>query len=285
MAQEQATEHSAHPYNGILSRIRKDEEEVANLEQAQAEQNKIENPELDEGTLGAEETTFKKRYGDLRRYLNQKLQEAEQEKQELRTRLREATTKKIELPKTEDELAEFANDYPDLFALIETAILRRVQETREEISASIEDIQRERLQNARTHAETMLYREHTDLDDIRNDEKFHEWAQKQGSVIRNALYKNVTDWQACSDAIHLYKAYIARTKPKTGTQNSAAAGVRTRGATTKGALDNTPRQSKKTWKESEIQALSSREAERLWPEIEEAMRKGDIEYDITGAAM
>jgi len=126
MAQEQATEQNAHPYNGILARIKKDEEEIAQLESAQKVQEEIENPDLDENALGAEEKTFKKRYGDLRRYLNQKLQEAEQEKEELRQRLREVSSTKLELPKTEAELTEFATEYPDLFALIETLNLCHV---------------------------------------------------------------------------------------------------------------------------------------------------------------
>lgn len=286
MAQEQATEQNAHPYNGILARIKKDEEEIAQLESAQKVQEEIENPDLDENALGAEEKTFKKRYGDLRRYLNQKLQEAEQEKEELRQRLREVSSTKLELPKTEAELTEFATEYPDLFALIETAILRRVQETREEINASLEDINRERLVAARERAEAALLKEHPDATEIRADPRFHEWAEKQSLMIRNALYKNATDWQACSDALHLYKSYLAREdKVKQKTPASAAEGVKVRGSAPRGALDNAPRTTKKLWKESEIKALSSREAERLWPEIEAAIRAGEIEYDITGAAM
>jgi len=241
-------------------------------------------PELADEALGAEETTFKKRYGDLRRWSQVKLQEAKEQNAELQARLREASaSKQMDLPKTAAELEEFARDYPDLFGLIETAILTKLNSTREEINTRFAELDVERKLTAREKAINNLLKEHPDLEDIKADPAFHEWAVGQSRMTRAALYENETDWQSASDAIYLYKSYLQRTK-KPGRPKSdvgAAASVPTNGGVRPAAQ---PQAQKRKWSESRIKALTSREAEQYMPEIEAAYMAGEIEYDITGAA-
>ena len=55
-------------------------------------------------TEDAEEKTFKKRYGDLRRHSQEKEKQFQKQIDELKAQLEKATKKEIKLPKTEEDL-------------------------------------------------------------------------------------------------------------------------------------------------------------------------------------
>ena len=98
-------------------RIKKEEEE---LEQLMAEQKGEVQEESEPETepKGAEEKSFKKRYGDLRRHMQTKEQEWNEKFESLQTQLNEATRKEISLPKSDEDIEAWSKQYPNVAAIV-----------------------------------------------------------------------------------------------------------------------------------------------------------------------
>ena len=76
--------------------------------------------EVPEEPANAEEASFKKRYGDLRRHAQKVADEKDAELEKVKKQLAEATKKQIKLPKTDEELEAWSAEYPDVARIIET---------------------------------------------------------------------------------------------------------------------------------------------------------------------
>jgi DNA repair exonuclease SbcCD ATPase subunit len=87
--------------NANEERIKQAEEELEQLKNPKKEE---ENKEDNEEPTSAEEKSFKKRYGDLRRFSQQKEKEYEQRINALEEQLNAASKKEMKLPKTEEEI-------------------------------------------------------------------------------------------------------------------------------------------------------------------------------------
>ena len=79
-------------------------------------------------SLAPEEKTFKKRYGDLRRHVQQKEEDYKKEIIRLKEQIADKTTKDIKLPKSEEELASWSSKYPDVAQVIETIATKKAKE-------------------------------------------------------------------------------------------------------------------------------------------------------------
>ena len=228
--------------------------------------------------LNAEEETFKKRYGDLRRHSQGIKQKYEDELAKLQGQLADATKAQIKFPKTEEEIDSWSKRYPDVAAVIDTIAKKRSLEVLE-----IGEQKMERLKNledtiVRERAENELMQLHPDFDDIRQDKKFHEWVASQPDIIQDSLYKNTTDAKAAARASDLYKSDLGQTKTKKPSKKEAAQSV---GRSTKTSPKET---SKMKFSESQVSKMSSGEYEANEDAILEAIKKGEFEYDLSGAA-
>jgi len=112
-------------------KIKKDEEELQKLKDEQkgkTEEDKVETEEdklEKEEPKNAEEKTFKKRYGDLRRHVQQKEQEFQKQIDSLKIQLSESTKKNIKLPKSDEDIESWAKEYPDVAAIVETIATKK----------------------------------------------------------------------------------------------------------------------------------------------------------------
>ena len=106
---------------------RKMEEEE--LEQMLKEQRgeKEEAVEEEQEPANPEEKTFKKRYSDLRRHQQQQADDFKKEIAELRGQLDAATKKEMRLPKSDEDIEQWAKDYPDVAAIVETIAMKKAQ--------------------------------------------------------------------------------------------------------------------------------------------------------------
>jgi len=257
-------------------RIKKEEEE---LEQLLAEQ-KGETQEVETEPAGAEEKSFKKRYGDLRRHMQQKEQEWSDKFSKLETQLTEATRKEMKLPTSDEQLDAWMKKYPDVAKIVETIAIKKAQEQAAELETRVKAVDEMRENAAREKAEAELMRLHPDFDDIRDSDDFHEWADEQPKWVQDALYENNNDARSAARAIDLYKADKGIGKKKAATSSrDAAKSVSTRDSrsrpddTQKGAIT-----------ESQVAKMSAREYEQRSDEIMEAIRTGSFVYDLSGSA-
>ena len=257
-------------------RIKKDEEE---LEQLLSEQ-KGETQEVEDEPVGAEEKSFKKRYGDLRRHMQQKEQEWSDKFNKLETQLTEATRKEMKLPTSDEHLDAWMKKYPDVAKIVETIAIKKAQEQSAELETRVKAVDEMRENAAREKAEAELMRLHPDFDDIRDSDDFHEWADEQPKWVQDALYENNNDARSAARAIDLYKADKGIGKKKTATSSrDAAKSVATRDSRSR--PDDTQ---KAAITESQVAKMSAREYEERSDEIMEAIRTGSFVYDLSGSA-
>lgn len=229
-----------------------------------------------------EEETFKKRYGDLRRYSAEKEKKYNDAIAALQEQLEASTRKQITLPKTEEELAQWEQDYPDVAKIMETIAMKKADERTKSIEERLKKVDERERQTAKERAELELKRLHPDYLEISMDREFHEWAAEQPAWVQDALFKNDNDARAAARAIDLYKADMGLTAAKPKKRDDSAADY-----VPKGSRSQVPDRDggKKTFKESEISRLNSRQYEALEDEIMLARRENRIIYDLSGGSM
>ena len=216
---------------------------------------------------------YKKRYDDLKKHYDAKLNEFKSREQEL---LEEATKNRTEYkaPKTAEELEEFKNQYPDVYEVVETVAHLQSESKAKVLEERLSKLQEREQQLVRQDAEKRLMERHPDFEDIRNSDDFHSWAKEQPKVIQDWIYNNANDADLASRALDLFKKDfgIEPTKTKSSsrqTRQSAADMVSTKTTSVE------PKQ-KKIWSEKEIAAMSIDEFDRYESEISDAMQEGRI---------
>jgi hypothetical protein len=235
----------------------------------------------DDSNLTAEEKSFKKRYGDLRRHSQQQQVTLQKQIDELRTQLTQSTEKQIKLPTSEAELSKWAETYPDVAKIVETIAIKKAKEQTASIEERFKNLdERERL-TAREKAELELTKIHPDFDTIRDTDDFHNWAEEQPSWVQQALYENDTDARSAARAIDLYKIdrNIGKTKTKKE-DTSAAQGVRTRSERSAPTGQDT----EGVFYESQVAKMSSKQYEANEEAISKAMASGKFVYDLSSGA-
>ena len=216
---------------------------------------------------------YKKRYDDLKKHYDSKLNEFKSREQEL---IEEATKNRTEYkaPKTEEELEQFKNQYPDVYEVVETVAHLQSETKAKVLEERLSKLQEREQQLVRQDAEKRLMEKHPDFEDIRNSEDFHGWAKEQPQSIQNWIYSNADDADLASRALDLFKKDfgIEPTKIKSSskqTKKSAADMVSTKTTSVE------PKQ-QKVWSEREIAAMSVAEFDKYEKEISDAMQEGRI---------
>jgi hypothetical protein len=267
--------------NASEERIKQAEEELEQLKKPSEEGDVEKKDESSAQNLPAEEETFKKRYGDLRRHTQKIQEDFKKEIDDLRTQLEQATRKEMKLPKSEDDLKAWADQYPDVYKIVETIAIKKAQEQTTGVEERLKQIDEMERKVARDKAEAELLRIHPDFDQIRDEDDFHQWAEEQPKWVQDALYNNDTDARSAARAIDLYKADkgIAK-KEKKDTSRDVAKSVGTRSERTSPNSEGT----EGMIYESQVAKMSVKEYEARSEEIQKAMRSGKFVYDISGSA-
>lgn len=234
----------------------------------------------DDADLSSEEKTFKQRYGDLRRHMQEKEKEVAAKLEKLQQQLDAATKNELVLPKSEDEVEAWAKKYPDVAGIVEAIAERKASERASELDSRLKEIEELRITAKREKAEAELAALHPDFSEIRKDDAFHEWARKQPKVYQDALYENSEDARSVARVIDMYKADMGITTKKENTSDKAAASsVKAKGRT---SVD--PQDTSQYLRESQVAKMSIKEYEKRQEEIMEAQRSGKFIYDVTKRA-
>jgi len=264
-------------------RVKRDEEELAQLVKEQKGEGEVteEKAEEEETPTTAEERTFKKRYGDLRRHTQEKEKQFQKQLDDLKEQLGKATKKEMKLPKSDEDIEAWASEYPDVAKIVETIAMKKAKEQSLELESRIQKIDEMSADAQKDKAEAELMRIHPDFNDIRDSDDFHDWADEQPKWVQDALYENDNDARSAARAIDLYKSDKGIGK-ETKTKNDKGAAMEVGTKTTKTKVDVTD--SNKKILESSVQKMSAQQYEKQADTIMEAIRSGNFVYDVSGSA-
>ena len=225
-------------------------------------------------------TDYKKRYDDLKRHYDSKLEEWKQEREQIQNAQQVGASEGVpqaDLPTTPEELVEFKEKYPDVYKVVETISTIQAENRLKELKSEVETL-KSREQKAQSQAAyQQLLNQHPDFPTLKTDEKFLAWLDEQPSTIADGIYKNNSDVKWASRVLDLYKADMGISKtPKKAKSDVDAALAVSKSKAKDVANEASP--DKKIWKASEIGRLKSWQFEKLEAEIDAAKAEGRIDY-------
>ncbi len=264
-------EVQANPYNAKKPWTQRPAPKTTDADSLFYEEEKQATPEA----APAEEpqTNYKKRYDDLKKHYDQRISEFKQREQEFEAIAR-SSQPEYAPPKSEEDLERFRSEYPDLYETVETVAHMRSSEQVEALQQKLSVIEQREAEIAKREAETKLRERHPDFEDIRGDDKFHNWAKEQPDEIQRWIYKNPDNVSLASRAIDLYKMEngiaIKKASRRSQTSKSNAADM----VSTKTTTVDTKQP--RVWTQREIAALSLDEYDRYEEEIDRAIAEGRV---------
>ena len=262
-------------------RTKRDEEELEQLKKEHAGEATEEVEAEEAEPTSAEEKTFKKRYSDLRRHQQKQAEEFKAELAAMKSQLEKATTKEMKLPKSDEDIEQWAADYPDVAAIVETIAMKKAAEQSTALEERMKAIDEMQTSATKEKAEAALMQMHPDFDEIRDSDDFHNWAEEQPKWVQDALYDNDNDARSAARAIDLYKADMGIAANKKSKSNKDAA----KSVTAKNTRNKPQEDESSTYlRESQVDKMSAQEYEKHADEIMDAIRSGKFIYDLSGSA-
>ena len=222
----------------------------------------------EERPVNAEEKVFKKRYDDLKRHYDSTVNKHKDETLKFKRQL-EDNADKIKLPKTKEEIEAWRTKYPDVYDVIETIAHTKADEKAKKVETGLRELETKQQEVQKDKAEVELAKLHSDYDDIRADEKFHEWVGQQDSTIQGWLYENTTNAKLAARAIDLYKMDTGYGKKKSNKLEASKSVT----STSKRDMDTGD---KKIWTLTEIAKLKPQQFVKMEKEIDLARQEGRI---------
>jgi hypothetical protein len=261
------------------------DEEIEELKKVQEAGDNPDNPQLSK-----EEQSWKKRHDDVKSYMQKQINELKKSQDELKTQLKDAAEKQIKFPKTEEEVTEWANKYPDVAAIVKTIAMKEVTEVRKQLNERDEVLNQKAYEIEFNKNLSRVVAAHSDFFDLQGDEKFTTWLAKQPKYIREAFGEDV-DFNDLEDAadtvIQTIKLYKIDNKPQKETKpdndrRDAARQVTTRNTSTSPRGDA---RDDNMMYESEIAEMRDRDyTDAFHKEVTKAQREGRFVWDISGGA-
>ena len=279
-------------YEKKRKRMEAEEEEIRKLEaeargetttneeqqpEEEAPEEKKADTEVKEETLSAEEKSFKKRYGDLRRHMQEKEKEWDEKFQAFEARLEKES---IVPPKSDEDIEQWAKEYPDIAGVVETIAAKKAQEMFNKADAKLKELDKVQTEAQRVKAENTIRKSHEDFDDLRASDEFHSWVDEQPKWVQDALYENSDDPASVVRVIDLYKVDKGLTKSAKKAKAKDAASTVTKRTKTQVDVED----ANDVIRESEVAKMSDKEFEENSDDINKAIRSGKFVYDISGKA-
>ena len=222
----------------------------------------------EERPVNAEEKVFKKRYDDLKRHYDSTVNKHKDDVSKLKKQL-EDNADKIKLPKTKEEIEAWRTKYPDVYDVIETIAHTKADEKAKKVESGLKELESQQAVVQRDKAEVELAKLHPDYNDIRADDKFHQWVKEQDSTIQGWLYDNTSNAKLASRAIDLYKMDTGYGKKKSNKLEASKSVT----STSKREIDTGD---KKIWSLNEIAKMKPQEFIKHEKEIDLARAEGRI---------
>ena len=269
--------------NRNRKRIEEDEKEIQELEGKTQKEEEVaveateEEPKVEDKNLSREEKSFKKRYGDVRRHMQQKEKEWEEKFAALEARLGQEN---IRPPKSDEDIESWAKEYPDVASIVETIAAKKAQEMFNKAEDRLQRLDAKEAEMSRSSAEQDIRKAHPDFDKLREADEFHDWVDEQPKWVQDALYENSDDAASVVRVIDLYKVDNGMTKSDYAAKRKAAAGTVKKAS--KASVD--AEDTSGSFKESDIARMSAQEYEKQEEAITKAIQSGKFIYDLSGNA-
>jgi hypothetical protein len=262
-------------------RIEEDEKEIQELEGKPQEEEEVAveatEEDAEDKDLSREEKSFKKRYGDVRRHLQQKEKEWDEKFTALEARLGQEN---IRPPKSDEDIETWAAEFPDVASIVETIAAKKAQEMFSKAEDRLQKLDAKEAEMSRSSAEIDIRTSHPDFDKLREADDFHDWVDEQPKWVQDALYENSDDAASVIRVIDLYKVDNGMTKSDYAAKRKAAAGTVKKGSKAKIDAEETAG----SFTESQIAKMSAQEYEKQEEAITNAIRSGKFIYDLSGNA-
>lgn len=265
--------------NGGQPPVTQQEVEAVEEEETQEVEAKAEEQEEDDSHLSAEEKSFKKRYGDVRRHLAQKEKEYKEKIEELEKRIA-AGPEKVRPPKSDEDIEKWAKKFPDVASIVETIAAKKAQELFAGAQERLKELDEAKWEAQRTKAENTIRKAHSDFDELKASDEFHTWAEDQPKWVQDALYENADDPASVIRVIDLYKVDNGMTPSARKESAKKAASSVAKGSRTQIDADS----ASGSFRESQVAKMSAAEYEANAEKIDAAIRNGKFVYDLSGGA-
>ena len=262
MTDQQKEESTPTPYKGQYRKEVYKDDQPKNADEID---DPVQTTATPKNLMGSEkEVNYKKRYDDLKRHYDHKLNEWKSTEQTLKAEKKLGNT---QLPKTPEELENFRQKYPDVYDVVQSISTMNAENKVREIEGRLEELTEKEQDAIVRTAEQELLSIHPDFSELRASEDFQNWLTDQPPSISDGLYKNNTDSRWASRVVDLYKAdqtRVGKSKP------SAQSVTRTR------RTDTPSRKEDRMWTRNEIAKLKPDEYAKLESELDKAAREGRI---------
>jgi hypothetical protein len=274
--------------NANARRIAEEEAEIAKLSDPQAEEDKTEEQAEPESVAKeqqvdakepdtGEERTYKKRYDDIRKLQSNTAAELKAIKAQLENAKEQGI---VRPPKSDEDIQAWADKYPDVAAIVETIAEKKAQEKFSVAEERLREIDEMSAEANRSKSMDAIRESHSDFDDLKESDEFHDWAGEQPKWVQDALYENQDDPRSVVRVIDLYKVDKGLdTKSRKKSSKAAASAV-----VTKRTTKPTQAETDVSFTESMISKMSIHEFEKNQDAIMEAQRSGKFIYDLSGGA-
>ena len=275
--------------NANARRIAEEEAEIAKLSEPQAEEQEGEEQQAETESVAkkqqvdakepetGEERTYKKRYDDIRKLQSKTASELKAIKAQLENAKEQGIVKP---PKSDEDIQAWAEKYPDVAAIVETIAEKKAQEKFSVAEERLREIDEMSAEASRSKSMDVIRASHSDFDDLKESDEFHDWAGEQPKWVQDALYENQDDPRSVVRVIDLYKVdkgLDAKSRKKSS-KDAASAVV------TKRTTKPTETNNEITFSESLVNKMSMKDFEKNQDAIINAQRSGNFVYDISGAA-
>ena len=265
--------------------VYKDDEEEVVQQEAQDPTEEVATQETENfaESKSKDDHDYKKRYDDLKKHYDEKVNEFKSERETLTSQLDAFKSREIEMPrnttppKTLEELEEFKKQYPDVFDVVQTVAGVQTEQQVAKLRKEIDSVKQREKTLEKEKAYEELLRLHPDFNELKSNEKFLGWLDEQPEQLSDGIYKNNTDAKWAGKVVSLYKAEmgISNKKPTRSKESDAAASVTRQQPKDVATKDST----KKIWKGSDIAKMKPWEFEKLEADIDLARQEGRIDMN------
>lgn len=227
-----------------------------------------------QATSDDKESTYEKRWKDLKKHYDQEVTSLRQQLRELQD------TNDFVAPKTEEELQAFRQKYPEFYDVILSVAYEHGKKFGEKTSSRVEDLEKRLFEAEQEKAFKEIEKAHPDyLETVYSDE-FMTWLDEQDTVIQSWVKENSNNAGNFIRTLDLYKLDkgIVKTAPKrkaSGSNNSSASSSAAEAVST-GSSVSVGDTGKRVWSKAEISKMSDKDFEKYEEEIMQAMVEGRI---------